>query len=120
LLHPGPTANFVLSGTDALWCNITSRPAPSIFWYHNGDLIVNGAGYDFTVTDTSSTVGCGATLLESRLDILRVMSNMTGEITCAASYVTNETNWRNNTVTLDIQCKLQIIRNNFKEFIRYL
>ena len=107
-----PVSEFVNSTTvtvvngvgPSLSCNITSRPSSSVNWYFNQQLITSD-GVDFNITESQSQTTCGATTVQSTLDILRVNFNNTGNITCSSAFVTNETNWKNQTTIIDVECK---------------
>ena len=108
----GNVSYAVLDGPSAsLWCNVTGLPAPIVSWYHNGTLIENST--DFYTEQLTTQVACGAAKVESRLDVLRVGLNNTGNVTCASNYVTSQEDWINKTTELVVECKCFSVRFRF-------
>ena len=69
----GDTASFI--------CQATGGPVPTISWYFNGTLLVDGA------THTISETSVNTTTVNSTLTIMSVQSSDVGTYTCNATNV---------------------------------
>ena len=76
--NEGDTASFT--------CQATGGPVPTISWYYNGALLVNGAKYTIAGMSLNTTTNC------STLTIMSVESSDVGTYTCnATNAVSNDT-----------------------------
>ena len=74
------------SDTASFTCQATGEPVPTISWYFNGDLLVNGMERMILVTSLNSTTN------SSTLTIMNIQSSDVGTYTCnATNVVSNDT-----------------------------
>ena len=72
-LDEGDTASFT--------CQATGEPVPTISWYFNGGLLVNGIEHMISVMSLNTTT------ISSTLTIMNVQSSDVGTYTCNATNV---------------------------------
>ena len=68
-------------GTVSFTCEATGEPVPTISWYFNSALLINGAKH--TISETS----VNTTTISSTLTIMSVESSDVGTYTCNATNV---------------------------------
>ena len=71
--NEGDTASFT--------CQATGRPVPTISWYYNNTLLVNGTEYMITEMSLNTTT------INNTLTIMSVESSDAGTYTCNATNV---------------------------------
>ena len=71
--NEGDTASFS--------CQATGEPVPTISWYFNGNLLVNGTEYIISIMSLNTTT------ISSTLTIMNVQSSDVGTYTCNATNV---------------------------------
>ena len=71
--NEGDTASFI--------CQATGEPVPTINWYYNNTLLVNGAKYMITEMSLNTTT------ISNTLTIMSVQSSDVGTYTCNATNV---------------------------------
>ena len=72
--------------TTSFTCQVTGEPVPTISWYFNGDLLVNGTEHMI------STMLLNTTTINSTLKIMNVQSSDVGTYKCnATNVVSNDT-----------------------------
>ena len=76
--NEGDTASFT--------CQATGEPVPTISWYFNGVLLVNGIEHMISVMSSNTTT------INSTLTIMNVQSSDVGTYTCNATNVLSTDN----------------------------
>ena len=76
--NEGDTASFT--------CQATGEPVPTIIWYFNGVLLVNG------IEHMISMIPLNTTTISSTLTIMNVQSSDVGTYTCNATNVVSTDN----------------------------
>ena len=76
--NEGDTASFT--------CQATGVPVPTISWYYNGSLLVNGTEYMITEMSLNTTT------ISNTLTIMSVESSDAGTYTCNATNVVSSDN----------------------------
>ena len=93
--NEGDTASFT--------CQATGQPVPTISWYFNGVLLVNGMEHMISMMSSNTTT------ISSTLTILNVQSSDVGTYTCNA---TNVVSTNNSSGVLTVNGKLLIIQHH--------
>ena len=67
--------------TASFTCQATGEPVPTISWYFNGNLLVNGTEHMISIMSLNTTI------ISSTLTIMNVQSSDVGTYTCNATNV---------------------------------